>query len=170
MGKRMKKDYERNKNKVAEKLGEAMDYLRQELGREPSPEEVAERMETSVETVRKLIGKGNRRTDKAVLVVNNSGLTAGDEVIYDDMRALVCCVQMERFVDILALNGMVFEGVPMFAVTKTGRHFGILREILDIIGQRCHLTQPVRGGRFQARLLLFQHTEHIGNSLTSHLH
>ena len=135
MGKRMKKDYERNKNMVAEKLGEAMDYLRQELGREPSPEEVAERMETSVETVRKLIGKGNRRTDKAVLVVNNSGLTAGDEVIYDDMRALVCCVQMERFVDILALNGMVFEGVPMFAVTKTGRHFGILREILDIIGQ-----------------------------------
>lgn len=81
MSKRMKKDYERNKNKAAEKLGEAMDYLRQELGREPSPEEVAERMETSVETVRKLIGKGNRRTDKVVLVLNNSGLTAGDEVI-----------------------------------------------------------------------------------------
>jgi hypothetical protein len=30
---------------------------------------------------------------------------------------------------------MVFEGIPIFAVTKTGRHFGILREVLDIIGQ-----------------------------------
>ena len=72
---------------------------------------------------------------RAVLVVNNSGLSAGDEVIYEDMRALVCSVHMEQFVDILALNGMVFEGIPIFAVTKTGRHFGILREVLDIIGQ-----------------------------------
>ena len=135
MSKRIKKGYERNMDKTAEKLVEAMDYFRQELVGEPSPEEVAEIMETPVEIICKRIGKGDRGTAKDVLVVNNSVLTAGDEVVYDDMRALVCCVQIEHFVDILALNGMVFEGVPMFAVTKTGRHFGVLREILDIIGQ-----------------------------------
>ena len=75
---------------------------------------------------------------RAVLVVNNSGLSAGDEVIYEDMRALVCSVHMEQFVDILALNGMVFEGVPKSALIKTERHFGILREVLDIISQ----TEP----------------------------
>lgn len=138
MSERRKTGYERKNDKAAEKLKEAMDYLYLELGREPSPEEIADRMETPVEIVRRLMGKEAGGMARAVLVVNNSGLSAGDEVIYEDMRALVCSVHMEQFVDILALNGMVFEGVPKSALIKTERHFGILREVLDIISQ----TEP----------------------------
>jgi hypothetical protein len=137
MSKRIKKGYERNMDKTAEKLVEAMDYFRQELVGEPSPEEVAEIMETPVEIICKRIGKGDRGTAKDVLVVNNSVLTAGDEVVYDDMRALVCCVQIERFVDILALNGMVLRGVFGTSIRSLIEYIrGLRYETKELIGKK----------------------------------
>ena len=138
MSKRKKTGHKNKKHPAAEKEKVVKKYLRQEPKREPNPEEIAEGKETPVKTIRQLKEKEGRGTVAAVLAANNAEVTKGDEVIYDDMRALVCCVHMSDCIDILASNGMVFEGVPKFALKKTGRHFGILRELLDIISQ----TEP----------------------------
>jgi RNA polymerase primary sigma factor len=126
----------------ASKYRKALDSLLSDLGREPTLEEIAERMETTVAAVeqiqealtrqpisleRPLISDGEGRLEDVIQHVAASPAEEAESALLRDDLATALNVLTPREREILVLRFGLRDGNPL-TLEETGKHFGLTRE------------------------------------------